>query len=75
MRKVFSSKGPLNDDLEIKKCVGSTASSEEPAVGDVIPVAFMRILYPPRNYVNFRRVNAELGCSFIILASDPEHLT
>lgn len=44
MREVFSSKGPLNDDLEIKKRVWSAVSREERAVDDVIPVAFVCIL-------------------------------
>lgn len=50
MREVFSSKGPLNDDLEIKKCVWSAVSREQLAVDDMIPIAFMCTLYPPLNY-------------------------
>lgn len=50
MREVFSSKGPLNDDLGIKKCVWSAVSRQELVVDDAIPIVFMCILYPPLNY-------------------------
>lgn len=50
MREVFSSKGPLNDDLEIKKCVWSAVSREELAEDHVVPVVFTCTPHPPLNY-------------------------
>lgn len=75
MGEVFSSKGPLNDDLEIKKRVWCAVSREELAEDRVVPLVFVCAPHPPLNYRNLGRVNPELGCCFIILASDPAYLT